>query len=201
MERTHCEAAPCFPIKSVGGPIPQSPNWFNIARAQISYSRRYPLSAASGGAGADLNAPAAGASNGSWGRRLADASRANSGRRTRSYAGSARYPEGCYGCGYRRRCGVSRLETFRNRRTGRKSHWRRHSGRNDSPDEEKYRGPEAGKRRTRSWNAHRSETAVKIARPRIDGGRVSRIFRTGHHDAAHSGGAKAGRPCRSRRIS
>src|SRR2546428_7288166 len=64
MERTHCEAAPCFPIKSVGGPIPQSPNWFNIARAQISYSRRYPLSAASGGAGADLNAPAAGASNG-----------------------------------------------------------------------------------------------------------------------------------------
>ena len=30
MERTHCEAAPCFPIKSVGGPIPQSPNGLTL---------------------------------------------------------------------------------------------------------------------------------------------------------------------------
>ena len=31
MERTHCEAAPCFPIKSVGrAPIPQSPNGLTL---------------------------------------------------------------------------------------------------------------------------------------------------------------------------
>src|SRR5437867_9000773 len=30
MERTHCEAPPCFPIKSVGGPIPQSPNGLTL---------------------------------------------------------------------------------------------------------------------------------------------------------------------------